>query len=162
MARDFEKPKRKLWASNIDKVGNIKLNYSGMKTIKTFESFDMNENAGQEETVTISDYMQSRRYNRKLYGRLVDKLKEIVEKHRTKGNIKFPHLRMEISMSAKYQTPYIKIDVSNPENDEQDPNYDRLGGVEFDVFEAIDEVGFTQTDTDERDGTYYIHFSDED
>lgn len=37
--RDFEKPVRKLWSSTIDKSGNIKMNYSGMKTIKTFESF---------------------------------------------------------------------------------------------------------------------------
>lgn len=134
-----------------------------MKNLKPFEKFGINEEGdGQDEKlVTISDYMQGRRYNRKLYDRLVALLQEIVIKHRTKSNIKFPHLVMEISMSAKYQTPYVKIEVFNPENDEQDPNFERLGGVESDVMDALDKVGFTQTDTEEKNDAYYIGFDDE-
>ena len=108
--------------------------------------------------------MQSRRYNRELYRRLVEKLKLIVEKYRNSKSSHqadvFPFLRMEISMSAKYQTPYIKIITSNPENDEPDPNAQFLGGVEGDVMDAIEEVGFRQTDVDEKNGDYYISFDD--
>jgi len=132
-----------------------------MKNLKSFDEHGINEDdvtPGKEELVTISDYMQSRRYNQKLYSRLVDKLTKICEKYRTSKSehpaSKFPTLKMEISMSAKYQTPFVKITT-----DEADYQY--LGGVESDVQEAIDEVGFTSTDTDEKNDAYYINFADE-
>lgn len=96
----------------------------------------------EEEAVSISDYMQSRRYNRKLYGRLLDKLKEI---HRAFES-KLPGLTMTISMSAKYQTPYVKIGVEGMSADEIEGSRE-IGAIEQRVEMALDEVGFSQTDT---------------
>lgn len=48
--------------------------------------------------VTYSDYLLSRRFNRKLY----DKIKSSIEQ--------LPHkAQVEFNMSAKYQTPYVIV-----------------------------------------------------
>jgi len=101
-----------------------------------------------EQRVTLSDYLLSRRFNAKLYNRLRDKLEAIVEEH----NESFPDLQMEIGMSAKYQTPYISLST------EEDVNY--LGGVIRDIDEALDEVGFTFEEEEDKHGKVYVNFTD--
>ena len=103
-------------------------------------------------SVKITEYMKSRQYNRKLYGRLVEKLEEIA------NNIEeampwYEGLKIEISMSAKYQTPYISIET-------EEKNYDNIGDLEAEIRNALDEIGFTAEDTEEKQGKYFINFSD--
>lgn len=101
-----------------------------------------------EQRVTLSDYLLSRKFNAKLYNRLRDKLEKIVEEH----DESFPDLKMEISMSAKYQTPYIALST------EEDIN--SLGSVIHDIEYALDEVGFTFEDEEEKRGKVFVNFSD--
>ena len=103
----------------------------------------------KKNAAQFSGYLESRNFNRKLYTRLLTKLQEIEDRHKEE----FPGLLLEISMSAKYQTPYVKI-----ENEAGD--YSKIGGVESEVMDAIDEVGFSVGDVDEKDYGYIINFND--
>lgn len=95
---------------------------------------------------TISDYMKTRRYNEKLYERLLKKLNAIESQNKNSEN----QLELTISMSAKHQTPYVKIESVN----------DKVHNVEQDIIEALDEVGFTYTETEEKFGAWFINFAD--
>ena len=102
---------------------------------------------------TISDYMESRRYNRKLYARLLKKLEEILENAPT--NI--PEIIFTISMSAKFQTPYIKVE--SPEG----PVFLRdnaMGYIKEQVEQALDDVGFSFDKVEDKRGAFFIGFKD--
>ena len=103
--------------------------------------------------VTITDYMQSRRYNRKIYDRLVQRLESIADAAREE----FPGIRMEIDMSAKYQTPIIIIKYDS--YSEEDPG--NIGYVEQEIMDALDDVGFTFREARATGYGYEIDFSDE-
>lgn len=103
----------------------------------------------EEKSVSISDYLQGRKHNHKLYGRLLEKLKEIHAKYKNE----FEGLVLTISMSAKYQTPYVMIE--NTSN-----NYTRIGGVEQEIIGAIEEVGFNYSESEDEDGWYLVNFTD--
>ena len=99
--------------------------------------------------VTISAYLKSRRYNETLYGRLVENIK----KHCKRYAVEYPELEIAVSMSAKYQTP--RIIISN--NDEIP---ERIGGIQDAIIDALDEVGFSFVDSEDRSGYYAIEFKD--
>jgi hypothetical protein len=108
------------------------------KAIKMMHTF------GTTAKVVVDDYMQSRRYNRKLYSRLVEALKPIAKQH---------GVEMSISMSAKYQTPYIKV----TKEDDEAFNLD----FESEIEEALDSVGFTMEEVEDKgDDRYLVHFKD--
>ena len=99
--------------------------------------------------VTISDYMKSRRYNQKLYSRLVEAIETKV------GQIPHlsPDLEITISMSAKYQTPYVSVS-------ENDVVPFKMGHIEDAIFDALDEVGFTNEGVEDKGSYYRIDFAD--
>ena len=103
----------------------------------------------ENKSVSISDYMQGRKYNHKLYDRLLYKL-EIVYDHHNQG---FQGLTITISMSAKYQTPYVMIETTNKD-------YRRIGGMEQDIIDALDEVGFDYSESEDKGEWYLINFTD--
>lgn len=92
-----------------------------------------------------------------MYDRLVKKLETVCKKYRSgKSNFQgFETLTMEINMSAKYQTPYVALHIESE-------NYKiaGVGAVEDDVTTALDEVGFTYNDCEEKYGKYMMGFSD--
>lgn len=98
--------------------------------------------------VKFSDYLLTRRFNQKLYNRLKDKLQIIVDEYAKEIN----DLKVSISMSAKYQTPYIRIETEE----------EAIGHMVEVMKDAIDEVGYSYDDEEKKHGAYYIHFSDED
>jgi hypothetical protein len=100
--------------------------------------------------VTLSDYIQSRSINKKLYDRLV----KLIESKCKKQLENYPNVEIIITMSAKYQTPMVKIET----NTDSVPAY--VGKFEYDIIDAIDEVGFTYSESEERHGSYYLNFND--
>jgi hypothetical protein len=64
-----------------------------------------------------------------------------------------PDLEITICMSAKYQTPYVKIEADGkiPE---------KVGHIEREVIDALDEVGFTFNESEDRETYYLMNFSD--
>jgi hypothetical protein len=103
----------------------------------------------EKEDVFIDDYMQSRNYNHKLYDKLLSKLKVIHNQHKDQ----FPGLTFTIGMSAKYQTPYLLIKTD-------DKDYGKIGDIEGQIMDAIDDVGFSVGDIEEKSWGYEIKFSD--
>jgi hypothetical protein len=101
--------------------------------------------------VTLSDYIQGRRINNKLYDRLIKsietKCKKLFEKQ--------TDVEVVIGMSAKYQTPYIGI---SKEDDGGIP--DNVGRFEREIIEAIEDVGFRYSESEEKLDSYYINFND--
>jgi hypothetical protein len=119
-----------------------------------FDNYKTVNESDDVEVVTVSKYLESRRYNRKLMARLIEKLTDIAKAYRSgKHRDHFPTLTMTIGMSAKYQTLYVALET-------EDKNYEFFGSLESDVLDAIDEVGFTVTGTDEKNGAYIIEFDD--
>jgi hypothetical protein len=111
-----------------------------------------------EQIVYLSDYILGRAINKKLYNRLVEKLTVVCDKYRSgKTHFKgFETLTMKISMSAKYQTPYVAIHLDN-----ENYNISGVGAIENDVNDALEEVGFsTSCDYEEKGGSYIINFED--
>ena len=100
---------------------------------------------------TLSDYLLSRRINRKLYDRLLEKLTVIETAHNEENSE--DKIELEVNMSAKYQMPMIVI-----VNDSK--VYDNLGQLEDSITTALDEVGFSYTGSEERRDSMYINFCD--
>lgn len=92
--------------------------------------------------VSLTAYMKSRRYNHKLYSRLIAKIEYILQEQECNADV-------DISMSAKYQTPYVVI---------RDIEYGFQ--LEQDIIDALDGVGFTFTESEEKSYGYVLHFSD--
>lgn len=101
------------------------------------------------EQVTISDYLESRGYNKKLYGKLV----EAIKANCFKLLRDYPEVEICISISAKYQTPIILIS-------ENDTIPERIGSFDRAIQEALDEVGFTYIYAEDRSDYYRIEFED--
>jgi hypothetical protein len=100
--------------------------------------------------VTLSDYIQSRSINKKLYDRLV----KLIESKCKKLLERYTDIEICITMSAKYQTPMVSISNGS------DTIPDYVGKFEYEIMDAIDEVGFTYSESEERNGRYYLNFYD--
>jgi len=101
-----------------------------------------------KEAASISDYLESRQYNKKSYQRLLDNLQTIEDAHKEE----FPGLHLEIGMSAKYQTPYVKIET-------EAGDYSNIGPILDDVANAVNE-DFSVKDEEEKSYGYLLHFAD--
>lgn len=111
-----------------------------------------------KEQVQYSDYMMSRSFNQKLYDRLKEELEEVVRKE----SKKCPDVTVTISMSAKYQTPYLLVETKAKDGkvEIEGINHDVYGAIEHAAIDILDEVGFTHEDSEEKYGGYVIHFTD--
>lgn len=102
-----------------------------------------------KQQVTISDYMQSRRYNKTLYKRLIDAINENCRRLFKE----YPDVEISITMSAKYQTPLITIS-------ENDTIPVKIGAFEQEIIAALEEVGFEYSDSEDKGSYYKINFQD--
>ena len=101
------------------------------------------------EQVTISDYLESRSYNKKLYSKLVDAIKT-----NCRSLLKeFPDVEICISMSAKHQSPIIIVS-------ENDTIPNKIGAFDREIQEALEEVGFEYVDSESKSDCYRIDFLD--
>jgi hypothetical protein len=102
-----------------------------------------------KQQVFISDYMQSRRYNKTLYRRLVEGVNE-----KCKRLFKeCPDVKISITMSAKYQTPMITIS-------ECDTVPEKIGAFEQEIISVLDNVGFEFRESEDKGSYYKINFKD--
>jgi hypothetical protein len=102
-----------------------------------------------ETQVSISSYLQTRQHNEVLFNRLVKKIETNLKKElKANGNLK-----IIIGMSAKTQTPYVKVG----ENDKAPSNIDHLETV---IENAIIDVGFTPMENESKPSGYFINFED--
>jgi len=90
-------------------------------------------------TVTISDYIDGR-YNSTKLQKLKAELEKLCKAHKTREHQEFPDegLEITISMSAKYQTPYVRVEGWG--------KYKSIGEFENIVKEALENRGFEVTD----------------
>ena len=110
------------------------------------------------EYVQLSDYLLSRNINLKLYTRLQEKLEEVAKEVAKEC----PELSITISMSAKYQKPFIQVESGTEDG------YVEVDGVQVDIFGKIehattnilDDIGFEYVELEEKDSAYFIHFED--
>jgi hypothetical protein len=112
---------------------------------------DEDELLDTEEDVSYSDYLLSRRFNRKLYDRMKEKLQKFVADNKKE----IPGLRIEISMSAKYQTPNLIVKA-----DSNEVLSNKIGLVDDAIEEILDDIGFTFRGGEERSWGYTIDFED--
>lgn len=101
--------------------------------------------------VTISDYIQGR-YNQAKLEKLKAELEKNFNAHKTRVNQSIPEegLDVTISMSAKYQTPYVKV--------ENWGSYLSVGEFEDIVKESLENRGFEISDEDGDDESFKITF----
>lgn len=102
-------------------------------------------------TVEISPYIDGR-YNSEKLRKLKAELEQLFSKAKTREHQKFPEegLDITISMSAKYQTPYIKVEGWG--------EYQSVGEFEDLVMEALDNRGFEVTGQDGDETSFRIDF----
>ena len=108
----------------------------------------MISNGWIKESARLSDYLLSRGINKKVYTRLLDKLQVIEDKYKAE----FPGLLLEVGMSAKYQTPYVKVETESGD-------YSNIGPILDDVANAVNE-DFAVKDEEEKSYGYLLHFAD--
>ena len=101
--------------------------------------------------VTISDYIQGR-FNQAKLEKLKAELEKNFSAHKERINQTIPEdgLDVTISMSAKYQTPYVKVENSG--------SYLAVGEFEDIVRESLDNRGFEVTDEDGDEESFKISF----
>jgi hypothetical protein len=101
--------------------------------------------------VTISDYIQGR-YNQAKLEKLKAELEKNFNAHKERVNQSIPEegLDVTISMSAKYQTPYVKV--------ENWGSYLSVGEFEDIVKESLENRGFEISDEDGDDESFKITF----
>lgn len=102
-------------------------------------------------TVTISDYIDGR-YNSEKLRKLKAELEKLCKVHRTREHQEFPEegLEITISMSAKYQTPYVRVEGWG--------NYKAVGEFEELVKEALENRGFEVTEEGNEEDYLKISF----
>ena len=109
----------------------------------------LQEQMQKKERVYISDYLESRRYNKTLYSKLITSIRE---------NCKFlfkayPDVEIRITMSAKTGNPRIVI----TENDNIPL---KVGTFEREIMYALNEVGFEFEGSENSYNYYIINFND--
>jgi hypothetical protein len=101
--------------------------------------------------VEVSNYIKGRYNNQKL-----DKLKAQLEKnfanYKERSGQSIPELGLliKISMSAKYQTPYVMV--------ENWGGYEAIGDIENIVLDSLTERGFEQTGVDAEEDWFQFDF----
>jgi hypothetical protein len=101
--------------------------------------------------VTISDYIQGR-YNQAKLEKLKTELEKNFNAHKERVGQSIPEegLDVTISMSAKYQTPYVKV--------ENWGSYLAVGEFEDIVKESLENRGFEISDEDGDEESFKITF----
>ena len=102
-------------------------------------------------TVTISDYIDGR-YNSEKLKKLKAELEKLCKAHKTREHQEVPEegLEITISMSAKYQTPYVMVEGWG--------NYKSVGEFENLVKEALENRGFEVTEEGDDEDCLKISF----
>ena len=90
-------------------------------------------------TIIISDYIQGR-YNETKLEKLKAELEKLCAAHKTREHQVYPAdgIEIKISMSAKYQTPYVKVTNWG--------EYKAVGEFEHIVKDALENRGFEVTE----------------
>jgi hypothetical protein len=103
----------------------------------------------EKKQIYKSDYLEGRRHNAVLYGRLIDKLSDRIGAELAK----YPEAEIRISMSAKYQTPLLVV--------EKVEDKDFKLKIEDAIYFVLEDVGFEHINTDFKDdGRIVIDFED--
>lgn len=101
--------------------------------------------------VEISDYINGR-YNSSKLDKLKSKLEEKFHNSPQRQSQNFPQegILVKISMSAKYQTPYIKCSEWG--------SYQSVGEFEEIIKESLEERGFESVDTEWEEDCLIVGF----
>lgn len=99
---------------------------------------------------SMSDYMQKKKINIKLYKGLLEKLDIIENINSEDENLR--GLELSISISLKTGSPYIKVE-------KDDPDFTSIQPLVTQIIEDINGSEFHYIDEESKFGAYFIYFT---